>query len=183
MVKSDFLIKTPAIRILHDNINAIVLNERFNKLDESGPLKNSEELDFIFSTLFILLIKIREINSFQSIFFAIELISDEIHLSRGTLTKRTNVFVLLQALLDLTGRNLSLFHVPHQSLAFLDSNGFDEEIDGSHSYTLVTECFLLRQLAAISLVSLAVMTTTGIVRSRSSSCMRESNSNPSISGM
>ena len=140
-------------------------------------------MDLVFGTLFIFLIQICEVNSLQSVLLAIELVSDEIHLSRGTLTKRTNVFVLLQALLDLTGRNLSLLHVPHQSLAFLDSNRFDEEIDGSHSYTLVTQYFLLRQFAAISLVSLAVMTTTGIVRSRSSSCMRESNSNPSISGM
>ena len=78
MVQSDFLIKTPAICIFHDYVNAIVLDKGFNELNESGALKNSKELDLIFSTLFVFLIKVSEINSFQRIFFTIELISDEV---------------------------------------------------------------------------------------------------------
>lgn len=94
MVQSDFLIKTAAICIFHDNINAIVLNERFNELNESGTLKNSEKLDFVFGTLLVLLIKICEVNSFQSIFFTIELISDEIDRTRGPLTEWPYIFIL-----------------------------------------------------------------------------------------
>lgn len=94
MVQSDFLIKTAAICIFHDNINAIVLNERFNELNESGSLKNSEELYLVFGTLLVLLIKICEVNSFQSIFFTIELISDKIDRARGTLTERPYIFIL-----------------------------------------------------------------------------------------
>ena len=94
LVQSNFLIKTAAIRIFHDNINAIVLNERFNELNESGSQKNSEELDLVFGTLLVLLIKIREVNSFQSIFFTIELISDEINRARGTLTEWPYIFIL-----------------------------------------------------------------------------------------
>lgn len=94
MVQSDFLIKTAAICIFHDNINAIVLNERFNELNESGTLKNSEELDLVFGTLFVLLIKIREVNSFQSIFFTIELISDKINRAGSTLTEWPYIFIL-----------------------------------------------------------------------------------------
>jgi hypothetical protein len=78
LVQSDFLIETPAICIFHDYVNTIVLDKGFNELNKSGALKNSKELDLIFSTLFVFLIKISEINSFQRIFFTIELISDEI---------------------------------------------------------------------------------------------------------
>ena len=94
MVQSDFLIKTPAICIFHDYVNTIVLDKGFYELNESRALKNSKELDFVFSTLLVLLIKIREVNSFQSIFFTIELISDEINRTRGTLTERPYIFIL-----------------------------------------------------------------------------------------
>jgi hypothetical protein len=104
--------KVPPVCVLHDNVDVVVLGERFNKGHQSWALQNLEKLRLIFSLLLIFLIQVQQINLLQCILLAIHLVSDERNFTGSSFTERANHFIFGQALHLLFIRvKGNLFHV------------------------------------------------------------------------
>ena len=104
----------------------------FVELNDCRSFEHLEEGDFAMGGLFIFRVHVIEVNLFERVFFAIDDVFEECHLSCSTLTNWSELLILCQAcqlVRILNGEKLfAILHLLCQRPTLLHSDGLDEVV-------------------------------------------------------